>query len=103
MKKLPGYQKSKELILLFRQAGFSDTQISQKLLDIEKQFFTELVLELEKKMTEEEKTLFDSFLLTNPTLDKIRDFLKIDSQEISQKIDFYLQKMINRLTKEVNI
>jgi len=92
---LPGYEKTKELITLYRQAGFTNEEISRELLTIEKLIFAELVGEIEERMSEEEKKRFDDFLKVPREPEEIAQFLKINKEEISLKIESRLQELIS--------
>lgn len=99
--KLPGYEEGQKLIKLYKKAGFSDEEIVQQLATIEELVLTELIHEVEEKMNEEEKKKFDEFLSQGATPEKIAEFLKLNKEEIVQKMKAHLQKFIDQLNEEL--
>ncbi len=102
-KKLPGYQQTEKIINLYRQAGLSDAEITERLAILENLVLTEIISGIEEKMTAEEKKKFDEFLNTKemPKPEAIAQFLKLDKQEINRKFESHLDQLLAKLSKNV--
>jgi DNA-binding transcriptional MerR regulator len=95
--KLPGYEKSQELIKLLRNKGFSDKEISQKLLNLEREILAEIVLEIEGKMSPQRRSAFDQYLKVYRTPEEVKNYLKLDQAVVSAALNEKLQKVIEKL------
>lgn len=99
--KLPGYHQAQELIKLYQKAGFTNEEILKQLATIEELIFAELVAEIEEGMNEEEKREFDKFLEKSTTPEEIAKFLKLNREELTQKMEGRIQKFIDQLTEDL--
>lgn len=99
--KLAGYKQAQELVKLYRQVGFSDEEIAEELTIMENLLLAEVIEEVEKRMSDEEKKKFDEFLKKKPEPEEIAQFLKLDKEKINQKIETRLQESTDQLKKDL--
>lgn len=52
-------------------------------------------------MSEEEKKKFDEFLEKGPKVEEIAEFLKLDQEKISQKIESRFQEFTDQLKQDL--
>lgn len=101
--KLAGYEEAQELVKLYQAQGYTNEQISQRLLALENQVMEELIDDLEARLTEEEKARFDALISEDPDPQKAAAFLKLDKNELEQKIKLRLQKVIAELKTKTSV
>lgn len=99
--KLPGYEKAKELIALYKKAGFCDEEIASEMLEIEKLILGEIFADVQEKMSREEKERFERLLLLKPTPEEIARWLKLDANQITEKINSRLQSLIDEFKEKL--
>ena len=99
--KLPGYHQAQKLIKLYQKAGFTKEEIVDRLTTLEELFFTEIVVEIEEGMSDQEKAAFDRFLEKAPTPEEIAKFLNLTQEKMKQKFEKKIQAFVDQLEADL--
>lgn len=99
--KLPGHDQAQKLVKLYRQAGFSNLEIADQLVMLEEVIMAELICEIEKGMSEEAKRQFGEFLADGPTPEEIAQFLNLNKEELTKKIEQKIQVFVDQLEEDL--
>lgn len=98
---LPGYEETQELIELYRKVGFTEEEITERLLALERLLQEEIFAGILNSLSEAEKKQFDQFLVNLPSGEEVAKFLKLDSQKIKGQIKGKLRALVDQLKEEV--